>query len=91
MVFQVLAAANRDPRKFDDPGEFRICRSANRHLTFNQGAHTCVGAPLARLEGQVFFERFLERFPDFGPGDGPAKRSENHVLVRSIESLPIHV
>jgi cytochrome P450 len=91
MVFQVLAAANRDPRKFDDPGEFRIDRSANHHLTFNQGAHTCVGAPLARLEGRVFFERFLERFPNFGPGDDPAKRSENHVLVRSIQSLPIHV
>ncbi len=91
MVFQVLAAANRDPRKFDDPGEFRIDRPNNRHLTFNQGAHTCVGAPLARLEGQVFFERFLERFPNFGPGDGPARRRENHVLVRSIESLPIHV
>jgi cytochrome P450 len=91
LVFQVLSAANRDPRKFDNPGEFRIDRRRGRHMTFNHGIHSCVGAPLARLEGEVFFSRFLTRFPDFAAGAEPAGLRAGHVQVRGVETLPIRL
>lgn len=90
-IFQVVGSANRDPRKFEDPYELQIERSPNSHATFNQGLHSCVGAPLARLEGEIFFTRFLERFPDFTAGDGPARLRAGHVQVRGFEALPIRL
>jgi hypothetical protein len=62
-VFLMLAAANRDPRAFDQPDALRLDRTPNAHLTFGYGIHFCIGAPLARLEGQIAFPRLLERFP----------------------------
>jgi cytochrome P450 len=57
-----LAAANRDPRRWEDPDEFRLNRPKIReHLAFGRGVHTCAGAPLARLEVAAIIERFLER------------------------------
>ncbi|MDV6247443.1 cytochrome P450 [Rhodococcus opacus] len=90
-VFQVLGAANRDPRRFDAPDEFRIERAPNPHMTFNQGIHSCVGAPLARLEGEVFFTKFLTRYPDFSAGDEPARLRAGHVQVRGLETLPVRL
>ena len=58
----VNAAANRDPRRFDDPAEFRVERAnARQHVAFGHGAHTCPGAPLARAEARVSIERLLDR------------------------------
>jgi cytochrome P450 len=62
-VFLMLAAANRDPRAFNDPDKLRLERTPNAHVTFGYGIHFCVGAPLARLEGQLAFPRLLERYP----------------------------
>ena len=60
-VVIAVAAANRDPRRWVDPAEFRIGRPRiKEHLGFGRGAHTCVGAPLARVEVAVIFDRFLE-------------------------------
>ena len=57
-----LAAANRDPRRWEAPEEFRLDRPRiKEHLAFGRGVHTCAGAPLARLEVKAIFERFLER------------------------------
>jgi cytochrome P450 len=62
-VFLVLAAANRDPRRFRDPGSLDIGRSPNPHIAFGRGPHTCVGAQLARIEARHAIGRVFERLP----------------------------
>ena len=63
-VYMGWAAANRDPRMFDAPTEFRLNRPNNRHLSFGLGIHTCPGAALARMELRVVLEELLRRLPD---------------------------
>jgi cytochrome P450 len=62
-----FAAGNRDPRAYDHPDDFDIGRTPNRHLAFGGGAHFCIGAPLARLEGHVALTSLYERFPALRP------------------------
>jgi len=64
MVFAVVGSANRDERQFERPEELDITRDPNRHVTFGLGAHYCVGAPLARMEGQIAISTLLRRLPD---------------------------
>ena len=94
-VMVLLGAANRDPRKFECPGEFRIDRgNARQHLAFGHGIHTCVGAPLARAESRVGVDRLLQRLGDIRISEsahGPAgARNYDYVpayLPRSLQSL----
>jgi cytochrome P450 len=73
LVMVWLAPANRDPRVFEAPAEFRPERHPNPHLTFSRGIHFCIGAGLGRLEGRVALDVLFDRFPELAtvPGDPP--------------------
>jgi cytochrome P450 len=75
-VMIVNAAANRDPRHFEDPNEFYIDRpNVREHLAFGRGVHSCIGGPLARVEARVSLERILDRMDDIRVSEehhGPA-------------------
>ena len=83
-----LNAANRDPAVFPDPHRFDVQRSnASRHLAFSAGRHFCLGAALARAEGEVGLRTFFERFPDVRSA-GPGNRRTTTVL-RGWSTLPV--
>ena len=79
-VLLLLGAANRDPAQFPEPDALDVTRSPNRHLSFGRGVHFCLGAPLARLEGDVAFRALLDRFAELRVPEGGAERSGTLVL-----------
>ena len=88
LVLAYLAGANRDPTVFDEPARFDLTRSNVRdHLSFSAGRHFCLGAALARQEGEVGLRSLFERLPDLAL-DGTGRRSRTRVL-RGWESLPV--
>ncbi|MCZ2839111.1 cytochrome P450 [Modestobacter sp. VKM Ac-2985] len=83
----LLAAANRDPRVFPDPHVFDVARAnARDHLAFASGIHFCLGAALARMEGEVALQALFERFPSLRPAGSGHRRGT--VVLRGHESLP---
>ncbi len=86
----VVAAGNRDPRRFAEPDRFDVHRSDGTHLTFGHGAHFCLGAALARLEGRIALEEVLDRFPDWEVDDTEARRVYTSTM-RGWETLPVHL
>ncbi|MEU0539950.1 cytochrome P450 [Nocardia sp. NPDC005978] len=97
IVMLCIGAANRDPRKFDRPDEFRLDRPNSReHIAFGRGIHTCAGAPLARTEGRVTLDRLLDRVTDLtidddahGPADGREFHYEPTFLLRGLQELHV--
>jgi cytochrome P450 len=88
----MLAAADRDPALVADPARFDITRAPVRHLGFGTGIHACLGAPLARLEGQIAFPALIRRFPEIRlavPPDELVWRLTG--ITRGLESLPVAV
>lgn len=87
MVTAILGGANRDPAVFDDPLRFDVGRAnAREHIAFSAGRHHCLGAQLARMEGEVGLRAIWERFPDLRLEPG-ARRRETRIL-RGFETLP---
>lgn len=92
-----LGAANRDPRKFEKPNEFQASRkNICEHIAFGRGIHTCAGAPLARVEGQVTINRLLDRTRDIriseakhGLPPNREYRYESMFLLRGLKELHI--
>lgn len=85
-----LASANRDAAYFTDPDELDVTRADNKHLAFGHGIHYCLGAPLARLEGQIGLQTLFTRFPDLQlavPPDELVWRPG--VLFRGLDRLPV--
>jgi cytochrome P450 len=83
-----IAAANRDPEVFAHPDMFDITRDPNRHVAFGSGVHHCLGATLARLEGQEAFKALAERFPSLH-GESEELEYQPSMTFRSLQSLPV--
>lgn len=88
LVVTVLAGANRDPDVFTDPNVFDVGRpNAREHVAFSSGIHYCLGAALARMEGEVALRALFERYPDLAPA-GAAPRRPTRIL-RGYEAMPV--
>lgn len=87
-VFVLYSAANHDEAQFANPDQLDITRpNAREHLALARGIHACLGAPLARLELRIAFERLLKRLPNLRPA-GAGTRHE-HFFIRGFDTLPI--
>lgn len=89
IVLVSLAGANIDAHKFSNPEALDITREENEHLAFGKGIHLCLGAPLARLEGQIAFGTLLRRLPQLQLAVEPEQLAYNYSTLRSLSSLPV--
>lgn len=87
-----LASANRDPARFTNPDAYDITREgAERHVAFGKGIHLCVGAPLARVEGQIAFEALIRRFPEMRLAASVEEIRWSKSFLRGLPELPVLV
>jgi cytochrome P450 len=92
VVMLSLAAANRDPEQFPEPDELKIDREPGGHVAFGYGLHFCLGAQLARIEGQEAFAALLTRFPEISLAVDPeALVHRRSTLVRGVTELPVRL
>jgi pimeloyl-[acyl-carrier protein] synthase len=88
MVMPFIGAADRDPAQFPDPDRLDLTRSDNRHIAFGWGIHFCLGAPLARVEGQVALDMLVRRLPRLElVTDSPEYRQS--LTLRGLKTLPV--
>jgi hypothetical protein len=88
-VLLFLAAANRDPRRWDKPDTFDIKRRATGHMTFGTGIHGCVGQAVARLESEAILGAFIKRVASFELTGQPEPRLNN--TLRGLDTLPLRI
>jgi cytochrome P450 len=88
MVFGLIAAANRDPAQVKEPEVFDVTREQVASLSFGAGAHYCLGAYLAGMQGEILFPRLLQRFPRMQLAGEPAYREPGSTL-RGLDTLPL--
>jgi cytochrome P450 len=89
-VLCATSSANRDPDRFGDPDRLNVGRDAGGHVAFGHGIHYCLGAPLARLEGEVAFGALFARFPGLSLAADPATlRWRPSSLIHGLEALPV--
>jgi cytochrome P450 len=88
-VLLVFGAANRDPRRWDNPDTFDVTRRAAGHMTFGTGIHGCVGQAVARLEAEAVFSALARRVASFELTGEPTRRLNN--LLRGFDTLPLRI
>jgi hypothetical protein len=88
-VLLFLAAANRDPRRWDNADRFDVRRRATGHMTFGTGIHGCVGQAVARLEGEAIFGALAKRVATFELTGEPTRRLNN--TLRGLDTLPLRI
>ena len=87
LITTMLAGANRDPAVFADPHRFDVARdNAGDHVSFSAGRHYCLGAALARMEGEVGLRSLFERYPDLRLEPGARRRPTR--ILRGYAALP---
>ncbi len=90
MTLGVIGSANRDENVFDNPNELRISRDPNKHISFGQGIHFCLGAPLARMEAHIAFTTLLRRLPDLRlKNSAHSLRWRPSMFLRGLVALPV--
>jgi cytochrome P450 len=92
-ILTLLGAANRDPRAYDQPDAFDIGRMGPAPISFSAGIHYCLGAALARTEGQIVFDTLVDRYATIEPAwpnDNPPRYRDSLVL-RGLEALPVRL
>jgi cytochrome P450 len=88
MVMPFIGAADRDPSQFPDPDRLDLGRADNRHIAFGWGIHFCLGAPLARVEGQIAIDTLVRRLPRLAlVNDEPEHRQS--LTIRGLKALPV--
>jgi cytochrome P450 len=89
-IVLLLGGANRDPAVFTDPDRFDVARpEADQHLAFSSGIHYCIGATLARLEGEVGLQALFRRFPDLALAGSPHRRPTR--VLRGYDAIPVRL
>ena len=90
MVMVVIASADHDPERFANPDELDLTRADNKHLAFGKGIHFCLGAPLARMEGQIAINTLLRRIPELRLADSPGSLTwRPGMVLRGLKGLPV--
>jgi cytochrome P450 len=91
LVLVALLGANHDSRQFDDPDRLDVTRAPNPHLAFGHGIHHCLGAPLARLEGEIAIGRLLARFERITLDPNIILQYRKSTLMRGLTALPVRL